>query len=80
MNFAEKEIRLCIKKLKNNKASGCDQVINKFLKNSADIMMLIFFKLFNLILKTGIFPGKWTTGIIIPIYMKKGDRENPDNY
>ena len=70
---------LCIKKLKNNKASGCDKIINEFLKNSADIMMPIFFKLFNLILKIGIFPEKWTTDIIIPIYKKKGDKENPDN-
>ena len=78
MNFTE--ISLCIKKMKNNKAPGCDQVINEVLKNSADIMMPIFVKLFNLILKTGIFPEKWITGIVIPIYKKTGDKEKPANY
>ena len=45
LNFTKEEIRLCIKKLENNKASGCDQVINDFLKNSADIKKPIFLKL-----------------------------------
>ena len=80
LNFTKKEIRLCIKKLNNNKPFGCDQVINDFLKNSADNMTPIILKPFNLIPKSGIFPEKWTTGIIIPIYKKKGDKENPDNF
>ena len=55
-------------------------LLNSFSKNFADIMMPIFLKFFNLIPKTGIFSEKWTTGMIIPIYKKKGAKENPDNY
>ena len=42
--------------------------------------MPLFLELFNLILKTGILPEKRTTGIIIPIYENKSDKDNPDNY
>ena len=41
--------------------------------------MSVYLKLFNLIVKTGSFPNSWTTGTIIPIYKKKGKRDNPDN-
>ena len=43
-------------------------------------MIPMILKLCNLILKPGIFSEKWTTGIIIPLYKKKGYEENPDNY
>ena len=34
-------------KAEEYKASGCDEVINEFLNNSVDIMMHIFFKVFQ---------------------------------
>ena len=42
--------------------------------------MPIYVKLFNLILRTGVFPEAWTVGIIIPIFKNKGSTEDPDNY
>ena len=50
----EAEILKCIKALKNKKCSGIDQIINGYLKHSADKMMPIYISLFNLILETGI--------------------------
>jgi hypothetical protein len=35
---------------------------------------------FNIVLDTGIIPSDWTIGTIVPIYKKKGDINNPDNY
>ena len=35
--------------------------------------------LFNEIYGTGIYPAQWSSGIIVPTYMK-GNRENPSNY
>ena len=32
------------------------------------------------ILELGIFPTKWSSGIIIPIYKKKGERTDPEDY
>ena len=46
------------KKLKNNEASGYDLVINDFLKNSADILLPIFLKHFNLNSFNSFFLGK----------------------
>ena len=36
--------------------------------------------LFNLSLKSGIFPRQWEVAKIQPLYKQKGDRANPANY
>ena len=42
--------------------------------------MPVYIKLFNVILDTGVIPSSWVSGMIMPIYKNKGDRNNPDNY
>jgi hypothetical protein len=36
-------------------------------------------KIFNVILKTGIYPKSWKESFTIPIY-KSGDKNDPNNY
>ena len=43
-------------------------------------MMPVYVNLFNLILDSGAFPSSWLEGIIRPIYKKKRDTSNPENY
>ena len=43
-------------------------------------MLPIYIDLFNLIFYTGIIPEIWLEAIIHPIYKRKGDAENPENY
>ena len=43
-------------------------------------MINIYEKLFNVILNTGIIPDSWSNGTIIPLFKKKGDKMNVDNY
>jgi hypothetical protein len=43
-------------------------------------MLPVYNKLFNIILDTGIFPERWTQGIILPIYKNKGNAQSPENY
>ena len=43
------EILENINKLKNNKAAGVDQICNEYIKNTKDIMIGIYEKLFNLV-------------------------------
>ena len=42
--------------------------------------MQIYVRLFNIFLNTDHVPEVWTKGFIVPIFKKKGSRENPDNY
>ena len=55
-SITESEIRKCLNSLKNNKASANDNIINEYMKYSAEKMMPIYILLFNLVLDTGILP------------------------
>ena len=78
--FTIEEINLCIRNLKNNKASGNDQVINEYLKNCPEEVVVLIVKLFNVILATGIIPEEWCKGLINPIYKGKGSQKSANNY
>ena len=43
-------------------------------------MLPTYVKLFNLVFDKAIVPESWLLGDIIPIYKKKGDVQNPENY
>ena len=57
-----------VRKLKNNKCSGADKTLKKYLKLSPPKCINMITKLFNLILDCGIFHDHWSLGIITPIY------------
>jgi hypothetical protein len=52
----KEEILECIKKHKNNKASGEDAFINEYIKATSDQFIVVYEKLFNLIFESGIVP------------------------
>ena len=68
------------KKKKKKKPPWADGILNDYFKNSSPLLIPIYFKLFNIILNTGILPDSWTLGIIKPIYKNKGNQQHPDNY
>ena len=70
-DFTYAEIINLINKLKNNKSSGIDNIINEFIKFSPNEFKLLLVKLFNIILKTGIIPSAWCISFISPIYKNK---------
>ena len=74
------EIFDCIEKLKNDRASGEDGIINEYIKSTAHQFINIYEKLFNLIFDCGIIPENWVIGKIKPIYKNKGDSSEPKNY
>ena len=76
----EIEIKKAIKnKKKNKKSAGNDRIRNEMLKCGANWIISPLTKLFNVILKAGIYPDLWTKGLITPIY-KSGDKSDPGNY
>ena len=54
--FTQDEVVTLIKKLKNKKACGIDNVINEYLKNSPTELIVLIVKMFNLVLLSGIVP------------------------
>ena len=77
--FTQKEITTAINNLSTNKACGVDNIINEYFKNAIDILIEPLQILFNKILRSGIFPSQWATGLVVPIY-KKGDANDTNNY
>ena len=78
--ITENEIKSTIKKLKNNKASGIDLILNEHLKSLAHIISPVLVNLYNLVLDTGLVPECWTLGMIKPIFKNKGSSKDPSNY
>ena len=48
-------------------------------KNNLNILIPLLYRLYNVILKNGIYPENWSKSMIVPI-LKKGDKNNTDNY
>ena len=64
----ETEIRIAVKKLKNNKSSFSDKIKNEMIKSAVNELMPDYLKLFNTVLRSGIMPQTWCNGIITPIF------------
>ena len=73
------EICMLINSLKQNKASGHDDIFPYFLKITAPIIALPLSTIFNYCLIFGIFPGKLKLAKVIPLY-KKGSFDQLTNY
>jgi hypothetical protein len=78
--FTVQEIEVTAKKMKLGKACGIDDVVNEFLKFCNEPVLALLTRWFNIVLESGTVPEDWCTGIISPIYKKKGPRNCPDNY
>ena len=79
-DFTLEELDFLINKLKNNKASGIDNVINEFIKYSSKELRKTLVVLFNIILNSGIIPTAWCISLIKPLYKNKGSRDDVNNY
>ena len=77
--FTELEVQNCLRKIKNGKSAGLDNVFPEFIKYIPDSLTKIITLFFNKILDTGEVPDDWAVSVYQPIY-KKGDKTNPNNY
>ena len=79
-SISREEVTRQINRLKNGKAHGDDLVLNEFLKCSTKSVLSVIVRLFNIVLESGIVPSEWTIGLIHPLYKKKGNPNDPNNY
>ena len=78
--ITQQEVLQAVKKLKNNKSSGPDCILNEHIKSTINLLLPTYTQLFNTIFDTGIFPESWALGDILPIYKNKGSLQLPENY
>ena len=77
--ITENEILKAAKKLKNNKSSYSDKIRNEMIKASINVLMSVYYKLFNAVLNACSMPQTWCVSLITPI-CKSGGRSDPSNY
>ena len=66
--IGEKEVQSTINNLKQKKSPGYDRITNEMLQCTSPQGIKLITKLFNTILKLGIFPKDWNYGLIRLIY------------
>ncbi|UYV65088.1 hypothetical protein LAZ67_3003093 [Cordylochernes scorpioides] len=79
ITITSEEIGRAIRDLKNNKASGLDDIPNEIIKVLPDSYMGLLEQFYNRALIMGHYPTIWTKSIIHPIF-ESGDKDNPSNY
>jgi hypothetical protein len=77
--FTRTELLATIKGLKNNKAISFDLVSNEMLKTSKLIISSQLLSIFNLILKSTIYPSVWKKSILTPLH-KSDSLTDPSNF
>ena len=78
-NISDKEVLDCMKKIKNKKTPGYDQITNEMIKCTNKEGVKLITKLFNKLLQSGLFPSEWNYGLLLPIH-KGDDSTDANNY
>ena len=73
------EVWKAVKKLKNNKAPGVDQIPSELIKYGGPALITEIHKLVCAIWNQQVIPEEWQEAIIVPIF-KKGDKTDCNNY
>ena len=76
----KEEVRTAMKKMKNGKAVGPDDIPVEAWKCLGELAIAFLTKLFNGILESESMPSEWRRSILVPIFKNKGDVMNCGNY
>ena len=79
MTVSEDEVLVEIKKLKNKKSTGIDEISSGILKLSAEEITPSLTFLINRSITDKVVPSRWKIAKVIPLF-KKGDKNQPNNY
>ncbi len=80
LEITELDVYKLLNTLNTSKATGPDNISNALLKKCSFSLAKPLTIIFNLSLKTGIFPQKWKSANVTPIFKNKGDKKNCDFY
>ena len=73
MTISTNEMRRAIKKLKNGKSAGEDNVMNEVLETAQPYLELAITKLMNLTLASEKYPSPWCRNNLITLYKGGGN-------
>ena len=79
ISLKENEVLKALQGLDPKKGAGPDKLPSIFIKSCASSLCVPLTLLFNQSLKTGIFPERWKTAMIVPIF-KGGQKSDISNY
>jgi hypothetical protein len=74
------EVKMALRKLKNGKAPGVDEVEGEIIKAGGEWLMEWVLRLFKVCWKEGTVPEEWKKAIIIPLYKGKGEKSACGSY
>ncbi|KAI3373263.1 hypothetical protein L3Q82_006384 [Scortum barcoo] len=79
-SITQAEVTEVVRKLLGGKAPGVDEIRPEYLK-SLDVVGLSWLtRLCNIAWRLGTVPLEWQTGVVVPLFFKKGDRRVCSNY
>ena len=74
------DICKCLSSLNVRKASGLDEISQRLLRDCASGLAESLCHVFNLSLRTGVFPRLWKSAVVQPVPKPKSDRSSPKGY
>ena len=78
--ISQEEVRENMKRMKNGKAVGPDDIPMEVWKCLGDIALEFLTKLYNRTMESERMPEEWRDSILIPIFKNKGDVQSCSNY
>ena len=69
-----------VKKLKNGKGAGKNEVIEELVKGGGDVMVYWIWNLCNMSFENGVVPKDLRSAVIVLLYKGKGERAECKNY
>ena len=74
-----RDVLKCILDLDSSKSCGPDKIPIAVVRHCAPELSSILSKVYNLCLKTSVFPSCWKEAVVVPV-PKRGDMTSPSNY
>ena len=78
--ISKEEVRGRVRKLKNGKAAGIDEITGEMIKNGGERVIDWIWKLCKKAFEEGVVPMDWRRAVIVPLYKGKGEKGNCRNY